>query len=98
MEAVEIAGTSLGQAAAGMINFLNPSHLFLGGGTLQYPRYQEAVLKAIHQHTLPDLLACCEISAPPSGENSVASGALIAGLKAIELLGDSAVTALDKTL
>lgn len=81
MNEIKMAGYTLGCSIAGMINFLNPSHVFLGGGTFQYAGYLESTLDAIEKHCLPELFSCCIVSEATSGNNIVAKGALVGGIQ-----------------
>ncbi len=73
------AGKSLGRVISGIMSFINPSHVVVGGGTLRYPGYFESMQKEIESTCLDEILNACTISKAASGKNVVAKGALLAG-------------------
>jgi predicted NBD/HSP70 family sugar kinase len=80
--AVRRAGEALGLAVATCINLLNPQHLTLAGGTLQYPGYTDAALGAAERWSMRSLWRACEIRVVAPGTPLVAHGAarLVAGV------------------
>lgn len=76
LEAIARAGRTLGAAAGGVINFLNPTHLFYEGGTFQYPGYEEVFLKAIETTALPSHRKTCRVLRAAEKENVVLEGVL----------------------
>ena len=73
---IETGGYFLGVAIAGIINFLNPDVIAIGGGTVKLPGYWEAVLKAVKEHVIPIFWEEGMIRKAGSGDQVVALGAL----------------------
>lgn len=76
---VNSAGRALGRVIAGIMSFINPSHVVVGGGTLRFPGYVDSMQNEIERTCLGDILNVCSITKAVSGENVVAKGAMLAG-------------------
>lgn len=76
---VNNAGQALGRVVSGIMSFINPSHVVVGGGTLRYPGYYDSMQNEIERTCLADILNVCSITKAVSGENVVANGAMLAG-------------------
>ena len=78
---VNNAGQALGRVISGIMSFINPSHVVVGGGTLRFPGYFDSMQNEIKKTCLGDILKVCSITKALSGENVVANGAMLAGKK-----------------
>lgn len=79
ISAVNNAGRALGRIVSGIMSFINPSHVVVGGGTFRFPGYFESMLNEIETTCLNDIFDACTINRVSSGENVVANGAMLAG-------------------
>ncbi len=79
VSAVNDAGQALGRVVSGIMSFINPSHVVIGGGTMRYPGYFDSIQNEIERTCLSDILNACSISKAVSAENVVANGAMLAG-------------------
>ncbi len=59
LDIIHTGGQSLGIALAGLINYLNPDLVAVGGGALHLPGYWSAVQKHTQQFSLPDVWDAC---------------------------------------
>jgi len=75
LDIVRKAGTYLGYSLANLIHLYNPDVLVIGGSTLAYKGYMDAVMSALEAQALPELLKCCSIEAPKVKSRSMAHGA-----------------------
>lgn len=75
---VQAAGAALGRGIACCVNLLNPTTLFVGGGTCRYPGYLDAALEAARTATLPQSWAAVQVRTFPDPDRFVADGALLA--------------------
>lgn len=69
------AGAALGIGLAIVINLINPELVVLGGGTLRYPGYYEAALRAAQSAALPEHWGACTIRRSADDDRLVALGA-----------------------
>ena len=75
LDIIQTGGQSLGIALAGLINYLNPDLVAVGGGTLKLPGYWSAVQKYAQQFSLPDIWSVCTFKRIKNN-NVVALGAI----------------------
>jgi len=92
-EIVQSAGTSIGQMLASVVNFFNPSHVFVGGGLTRIgPLFLASLRQCVYQRSLALSTRHLEVGYTPLGD----SGGLIgAGVLALQetLRGRGKVTA-----
>jgi len=75
-EIIQLAGTRIGQMLASVVNFFNPSHVFIGGGlTLIGPLLLAAVRQSVYQRSLALSTRHLEIQYTPLGPQGGVVGA-----------------------
>lgn len=74
---VQAAGAALGRGLAALVNLFNPVRLTLGGGTLRYAGYVEAVQAAAEAGSLAELWRMCELREAADPDTLVARGAAL---------------------
>jgi len=81
-EIVQSAGTSIGQMLASVVNFYNPSHVFVGGGLTRIgPLFLASLRQCVYQRSLALSTRHLEVGYTPLGD----SGGLIgAGVLALQ--------------
>jgi predicted NBD/HSP70 family sugar kinase len=81
-EIVQAAGTSIGQMLASVVNFFNPSHVFVGGGVTKIgPLFLASLRQCVYQRSLALSTRHLEVGYTPLGD----SGGLIgAGVLALQ--------------
>jgi predicted NBD/HSP70 family sugar kinase len=79
---VRAAGAALGRGIACCVNLLNPTTLFVGGGTSRYPGYLDAALATARAASLPQSWGAVQVRTFKDPERFVADGALLAARRA----------------
>ena len=73
---IQRAGTHIGQMLASVVNFFNPSHVFIGGGITHIgPLFLAAVRQSVYQRSLALSTRHLEIQYAPLGEQGGVIGA-----------------------
>ena len=73
---IQRAGTHIGQMLASVVNFFNPSHVFIGGGLTHIgPLFLAAVRQSVYQRSLALSTRHLEIQYAPLGEQGGVIGA-----------------------
>ncbi|WP_295523006.1 ROK family protein [uncultured Pseudacidovorax sp.] len=73
---IQRAGSLIGQMLASVVNFFNPSHVFIGGGITQIgPLFLAAVRQSVYQRSLALSTRHLEIQYTPLGADSGVTGA-----------------------
>lgn len=73
---IQRAGTHIGQMLASVVNFFNPSHVFIGGGITHIgPLFLAAVRQSVYQRSLALSTRHLEIQYAPLGEQCGVIGA-----------------------
>ncbi len=70
------AGAGMGMGVATVVNILNPQEIIIGGGTLAYPGYFEAVIQTAEKYSLPQLFESCVLRRTKEEKLSVSLGAI----------------------
>lgn len=79
---VQGAGTLIGQMLASVVNFFNPSHVFVGGGVTRIgPLFLAALRQSVYQRSLALSTRHLEILYTPLGEQSGLIGAGVLALQ-----------------
>ncbi len=79
---VQRAGSLIGQMLASVVNFFNPSHVFLGGGVTRIgPQLLASVRQSVYQRSLALSTRQLEIQYTPLGEQSGLIGAGVLALQ-----------------
>lgn len=81
LQAIQQAGKYFGLGLAAVINLLNPSHLFIGGGTSHLPSYWSAAMSSAKAHVLPELWQHLSVNQIAANKPTVALGAIRAARK-----------------
>lgn len=73
---IQRAGSLIGQMLASVVNFFNPSHVFIGGGITQIgPLFLAAVRQSVYQRSLALSTRHLEIQYTPLGTDAGVTGA-----------------------
>ncbi len=81
---VQSAGTLVGQMLASVVNFFNPSHVFVGGGVTRIgPLFLASLRQSVYQRSLALSTRHLEITVSPLGDQS---GLIGAGVLAMQEL------------
>jgi glucokinase-like ROK family protein len=85
------AGAQLGVAIAGLVNFINPNMVVVGGGVAEIgDLFLEPVRREVHRRSLPASANTVQISAALLGRRSIGMGAVVQALSiALHRIADS---------
>ena len=73
---IQTAGSLIGQMLASVVNFFNPSHVFIGGGITRFgPLFLAAVRQSVYQRSLALSTRHLEIQYTPLGAQGGVVGA-----------------------
>ena len=73
---IQRAGSLIGQMLASVVNFFNPSHVFIGGGITRFgPLFLAAVRQSVYQRSLALSTRHLEIQYTPLGAQGGVVGA-----------------------
>ena len=77
LEIIRASGQMVGDVLAGLVNFFNPSHIFIGGGISNFDHHLlVAIRQAVLQRSLPLATANLSINFSRLGANSGITGAV----------------------
>jgi len=79
---VQRAGTQIGQMLASVVNFFNPSHVFVGGGLVRIgPLFLASLRQCVYQRSLALSTRHLEVGYTPLGDRAGLVGAGVLGLQ-----------------
>uniref|UniRef100_UPI0017E09D1C ROK family protein n=1 Tax=Ramlibacter sp. TaxID=1917967 RepID=UPI0017E09D1C len=86
---IQHAGSLIGQMLASVVNFFNPSHVFIGGGVTQIgPLFLASVRQSVYQRSLALSTRHLEIQYSPLGSSAGLTGTgVLAMQEALRLPG-----------
>jgi len=79
---IQRAGMQIGQTLAALVNFFNPSHVFIGGGIAQIgPLFLASIRQSVYQRSLALSTRHLEIQYVPQAQDAGVIGAGVLALQ-----------------
>jgi len=89
LEIIRASGQMIGDVLAGLVNFFNPSHIFIGGGIANFGNHLLiAIKRAVLRRSLPLATTNLTISFSRTGSNAGVIGAIMLALEYLFVVKD----------
>ena len=89
LEIIHASGQMIGDVLAGLVNFFNPSHIFIGGGITNFGnRLLVTIRRAVLQRSLPLATAQLSIKFSRIGSDAGVIGAIMLALEYLFVVED----------
>jgi glucokinase-like ROK family protein len=89
LEIIRASGQMIGDVLAGLVNFFNPSHIFIGGGIANFGNHLLiAIKRAVLRRSLPLATTNLAISFSRSGPDAGVIGAIMLALEYLFVVSD----------
>jgi predicted NBD/HSP70 family sugar kinase len=89
LEIIRASGQMIGDVLAGLVNFFNPSHIFIGGGIANFGNHLLiAIKRAVLRRSLPLATTNLSINFSRSGPDAGLMGAIMLALEYLFVVED----------